>query len=987
MYVGSEAAAPPAAAGAPAQLTPTLAASAAPSAARGSLPLALSAVSRRILSLTPEQRARVRASASAARPAAPSPFRPGTASGPTPAVAEAAQGAAPGDRNMWSMHLGACDDAAGDQTGSHACGGATCSSVATAAARPGAGDEAVTGALGVGEQCATGCSGGHSMPWRDAAPPGLSTPGAVDGAAEGAGLVTPPLWGHGGAVDGGGAAPAAVPTVVHAVAADAAEFGGLDEGDAGADASEWEGGGWGSGWGGEEEQAAGVREAAFWEGEWGPEEGWEGGHDAAVVDGNVDRRHALHAHGGDGYGGVGGEDVDNGFLEQPTGAIGMLGGDCGGMLQHAGAMHGGSAGQAVGVPWHMRHPPAAPAAGAAGRAAGNWDFEEELRWAERQEEDEEECGQEEEPPQDVGPGVGPHSGEDGLCVGQRQWGPEDAGDHGPPGWPEFGAMHHGPTGGAVYGGCGAEFPHAGAGYGGSMHGSAWGSGEQPQPRAWGMGGGTAMRRSDGDAVLPAWAGAGAQDAQQVDGGVHGSGPQDWNEQPAQHEALQGAAGNGSSGLRLAGTDGGHSAQPAVAWPGGAASMSRGVGAAAATAPRTAAGGAIDLTGDAAAVPASGHERCVATAASAVGVVLQNRAAVDRRPSAQGAAGGGRPAGGARGTRELPGVAAAMMRMHDARQTCPDVFRASGPPPGGLGGEGQPWWTALRDFVPVSVLEVRPLLCSQALHRNPSRAAPAACGHDGVRSRYVHAWRHDAPAQRTRPTSPHKSWLCIKAQSWKRAAALLRRREEGPGAVLPVRVVVGASVSASVHTHALCEVCSTCDCGSMQGGRDPRTNEPVYVDYLKQFGEPPAGRGGDSGAVKGARHAGAPAVADGGAVAAAADERGSRKRGRDAGTAAGAVLRPGAESRAAGPLAGGKRSALGARERRLLGDVGGQERASMTAGGSGGRRIDWAGVGRPPLPAGRSTFTRANSTSIHARGDDEGARLRPSLPKVAGWPAS
>lgn len=167
---------------------------------------------------------------------------------------------------------------------------------------------------------------------------------------------------------------------------------------------------------------------------------------------------------------------------------------------------------------------------------------------------------------------------------------------------------------------------------------------------------------------------------------------------------------------------------------------------------------------------------------------------------------------------------------------------------------------------------------------------------------------------------------------------------------------------------------------VQGGRDPRTGEPVYIGYSRQFGEPPAAvdaavaPAGSTAAVKPANQS-AGAAGDANAADGLGVAGGGKKRGRPKKAAAaseGAAPRK-ARGRAADAEDWGP--ALGKRERRLLGgdiddfaDRGG-------GGGSGcgsGRRMEWAEVGQRALPAGQSTFARTRPTAVHAIGGAQGA---------------
>lgn len=190
-------------------------------------------------------------------------------------------------------------------------------------------------------------------------------------------------------------------------------------------------------------------------------------------------------------------------------------------------------------------------------------------------------------------------------------------------------------------------------------------------------------------------------------------------------------------------------------------------------------------------------------------------------------------------------------------------------------------------------------------------------------------------------------------------------------VLPCWWMLGGGVYSLVRARA------------MQAGRDPRTDEPVYLSYTTQFGpavQPPAeAEPAPAPAARGKGAAKEP-TKRGGAQAAAAAQRGATD-GEPAGAAGagkGAKKRGRGKKAAAEAEGEGAADALGSRERRLLGDIDMDDefRVRDRGGGAGGdRRMEWAQVGQPALPAGRSTFSRtrpAAANSIHVYDGMEGA---------------
>lgn len=147
---------------------------------------------------------------------------------------------------------------------------------------------------------------------------------------------------------------------------------------------------------------------------------------------------------------------------------------------------------------------------------------------------------------------------------------------------------------------------------------------------------------------------------------------------------------------------------------------------------------------------------------------------------------------------------------------------------------------------------------------------------------------------------------------------------------------------------------------MQSGRDPRTNEPVYVAYDAQFGKDAAAAAGSARGrgSKGARKASTERAAAGAA-------RGDLAKGF---------------ARAAGAGGAGGSSVLGRRAREDSEDV--VEIDTDEAGGGrggcgahGDRRLEWDQVGQKALPAGGSTFSRGRPASVHALGGDDGEGAR------------
>eukprot|EP00892_Ulva_mutabilis_P009168 jgi/Ulvmu1/6623/UM003_0261.1 len=942
--------------------TPTLASqgaqawreSAPSAAAKGAPPQPLSAFSRRLLSLTPEARARLREAAATASTTASSPLRqsalcmlPGAAaphSGNVGAPTPLRPGASAGSTALSACDLGGSWRTDGSPCGLAAAGGAGGAAVAAAAIlpRPGQGDEGGGDSAREGAQGAIGCAwedaatavqpldggaaaghGSYAQPAAEAPTPPLlgGTAGGQSGglAADARCAVTPVLWGQPAPA---AAAPAVespahrhdteqqgwshAPMIVHAVTPDAAEFGGMDDDTAGGGGCE--AAGWGAG---DMHAAAGVEDYAMgcdgdeWEEdcEWQEEAGESGSH-----------MHAAEASRAGGDGGQGRFDRNEGreagvaaqHAQQPEPApwIPPQHAQHWSLDGNAAAQH--SSGAALpGAPQHVpaAAPGSAPAAGPAARAVRDWDFDEELRWAEQQEE--EEAGWAE-PPQDMGPpssravhSGGGVNGVPGGCHGGVQGGAwqrlqradasmQHGGGAGGQGWPPQGGMHRGATAaGGAWGmqpqpepGSAQNPPAQHAAHAGQPHGGAWPAHEQggAWQRGYGSGGGPAAQEhvwqpgsgeptgwgsAYGDGAPPSgWQGAAPWQA----GGGPGWQQQQWDAQHAQHEPLRGAAYGGGNDVFCA-PDGAYAAAP-QAYEQTLAHATAPVATAQFMHQPMASAAPIDLTDDVplAAPVADCSARmphaCPAAAPSAFDELRRGQAVAAQQPAASAAPGGSRAAAAAApaGVRTLPGVAAAVLRMHDARQTCPDVYKAAGPPAGGLGRAGQPWWTALRDFVPLSELE---------------------------------------------------------------------------------------------------------------DGRDPRTREPVYVHYSKQFEEAAgdgAGRGRKAGRKRGSR-----AAADDGYTAAAA--AGGSKRGDKAW--APAAKRGGVQDSAQGAPGDG----LGPHERRMLGDMDvDRTRNNVGGGDGGGRRREWDQVGQPALPAGRSTFTRKRPTAVHASGTVDDPQAGQTMPK-------
>lgn len=806
------------------------------------MPQSLSGISRKLLSLTPAQRAHIRGAASAARSVGPSPLRPATAPPASGVAAAAAHGGAVAGATppLGVVGLTAVESAPRVSIGGglshemHAWRGDPSGHGAEVAQHPGAyaalerrpsgahpgarqphdawghaaGSGAHGGANGVdgvaGEPGAEVATGSHYQPLHSATtPPVLAAADADNGAAwqppggctatRGTAGTAPGFQFTQGCDedDGGGGAWQGAPMPLRVTAVDAAEFGGFDEGDEGdeGDWAEGAGGAGGQDWGeGAEYEAwgweAGADDAA---GDGGISD--EGGGDGDLPDAEADDAAAGAAAVDDtGAAADGGE----GGTGPPVASSGAraLGAALSRYQQEAHAalcagreMQGpGEAAvdtPAVATPGEGRGnvraaSTAAARAAPATRAAPAWDFDDELRWAEEQEEAEAQAAAaqwEEEPDQDVRPDAGATAfvgGAHGVGTGggvghlQQQWQQWPTGghvgvhaQHAQRAWPQdevgqgWGAPAapadlRGHPGGAVAGGdvaCGGDAHAAGMHAGGwdvppwqhqgNVAGGHQAAGDGVRNDATGFRGGGAVDHSPGFGGAARWAGGGvAQGADVEPQGEEGYGWQDWGAQQGQH-GQQGPQGVSTAGT---GGDGWHSNAGAhvhdhagggtasgVADVGGA-SARREPGGGAGAAQRMEAGSPIDLTEDAGCGAAAGGPGCVpARAPNAFDALRRGQAAAGQHGGAATAAGAAGARGSAAATggcalglRTLPNVELATLRTHDARQTCPDVYKGSGPPPEGLGREGQPWWTALRDFVPVSELEVRPCPCMQCM---------------------------------------------------------------------------------------------------------------------------------------------------------------------------------------------------------------------------------------------------------------------------------
>lgn len=458
--------------------------------------------------------------------------------------------------------------------------------------------------------------------------------------------------------------------------------------------------------------------------------------------------------------------ADTGHAVQQAPIQGSAGGAAGGLpgpagasaqrpLQHSGFQDPRGSGRAAHAAssFHAAHTQqAAPAA----RAAAEWDFDDELRRAEEEEEAEraaeEAAWAANEPDQNARPDAhgmhangghvhggyapqwqagaggaqlgaqasgmhaGPHAYAQQAAGGANAWRADQAAGGQAPfhachsderTWPQAMQSH-------AWGGGntqpGAPFPGAAPSWNAHGHGGdgrgrepslrTWGAqqAQQPQHAQHGQYGGQQMQPSD----VPWAAHASHGDASMVHtnearevydlGGSYDAAPRVVGEAPR--------AGSGSP-IDLTG-DGGDGASQDV-WASGVNARRdfdrpTDRGAAPGATPTQARGAALPNAFDALQRASNAaRQRDTAAAATAAPAVA--------RPGGLGVGGSSRGAMG--GMQELPGVAQAAIQKHDARKTCPEVYRASGLPPEGLGRAGQPWWTALRDFVPISELEVCP----------------------------------------------------------------------------------------------------------------------------------------------------------------------------------------------------------------------------------------------------------------------------------------